>query len=103
MQQIEKGDLVLAAAGRESGKRFFVLREENGFLFLADGKHRRVEAPKRKSRRHVRFLAHGACPAARKIKSNQSITNSELRKALAAFGEIGDQDQEVKTTWQNPT
>lgn len=101
--QIEKGDLVLAAAGRENGKRFFVLREEGNFLFLADGKHRRVEAPKRKSRKHVRFLAHSDCPAACKIKSNQSITNSELRKALAAIGEIGDQDQEVKSTWQNPT
>ena len=50
---IAKSDLVLATAGREKGRLFFVVDVQNEYLLLADGKSRRLEAPKRKKCRHV--------------------------------------------------
>jgi len=91
---IAKSNLVEAVAGREKGKLFFVLSEDGEYLLLADGKSRRVEAPKRKKRKHVRFIAESNSRVAVKIQSSEKVTNSELRKALASFGEHGDQDQE---------
>ena len=100
---IAKGDLVLATAGREKGKTFFVVDIRDEYLLLADGKSRRLEAPKRKKRKHVQRAAAGAGELAAKIRSSEIITNSELRKALAVYGENGNQDQEGSTLWQNPT
>ena len=91
---IAKGDLVLAIAGREKGLPFFVLEVQEEYLLLSDGKHRKLEAPKKKKCKHVSFLASGPEPTATKIRSNNSITNSELRKAIAVYGENGNQDQE---------
>ena len=62
-----------------------MLSAEEDFLLLADGKHRRLENPKRKRRKHVALVETGESAVAEKIKSNEKITNSELRKAIAAM------------------
>ena len=91
---IAKSDIVKSAAGRDKGKFFFVLETEGEFLLLADGKTRKLESPKRKKRKHTAFAARFQCRVAEKIRSDEKITNSELRKTLAAFGEEGNPDQE---------
>ena len=86
-------NIVRSTAGRDKGDLFFVLATEGDFLLLADGKRRRVETPKRKRRKHVELVEEGSGPAADKIRSSEKITNSELRKAIAAI-RGSDQDQE---------
>ena len=101
---IAKGDLVTALAGRERGKLFFVMDVQDEYLLLADGKARRLEAPKRKKRKHVQREVSSPNGIAAKIRSSEIITNNELRKAIAAHrGGNGNQDQEGSTLWQNPT
>ncbi len=101
---IAKNDLVLATAGREKGKIFLVVDVQNEYLLLADGKSRRLEAPKRKKCKHVQRAGAAPEEIAAKLRSSEIITNSELRKALAACrGERGNQDQEGSALWQNPT
>ena len=92
--EIAKSDIVRSDAGRDRGKIFIVLAVEGEYLLLADGKGRRVEAPKRKKRRHVLFVAADESRLADKIKRREKITNSELRRTLAAYrGEV-QPDQE---------
>lgn len=90
---IVKSNIVKSTAGRDEGDLFFVLDTQEEFLLLADGKRRRVESPKRKKRKHVSFVGESHSVVAEKIRSSEKITNSELRKALAAFSG-GNQDQE---------
>lgn len=92
--EIAKSDIVRSDAGRDRGKIFIVLAVEGEYLLLADGKGRRVEAPKRKKRRHVLFVAADESRLADKIKRSEKITNRELRRTLAAYrGEV-QPDQE---------
>ena len=91
---IAKSNIVKSIAGRDAGDLFFVLAAEGDFLLLADGKRRRVELPKRKRRKHVVLVAQSDTPGAQKIRSSEKITNSELRRAIAAMSG-GNQDQEV--------
>ena len=89
---IAKSDIVKSVAGRDAGSLFFVLATEGDFLLLADGKRRRVENPKRKRLRHV--VPTGLDAGAERIRSSEKVTNSELRKAIAALESGGNQDQE---------
>ena len=92
--EIAKSDIVRSDAGRDKGKLFAVLAVEGEYLLLADGKSRKVESPKRKKRRHVLFVASDESRLSEKIKSEEKITNSELRRTLAAYrGEV-QPDQE---------
>ena len=92
--EIAKSDIVRSDAGRDKGKLFVVLAVEGEYLLLADGKSRRVEAPKRKKRRHVLFVAAEETRVSEKIKNNEKITNSELRRTLAAYREEVHPSQE---------
>ena len=91
---IVKSNIVKSTAGRDEGGLFFVLDIQEEFLLLADGKRRRVENPKRKKCKHVAFVGESHSVVAEKIRSSEKITNSELRKALAACTGSGNQDQE---------
>ena len=92
--EIAKSNIVRSDAGRDKGKLVVVLAVEGEYLLLADGKSRKVESPKRKKRRHVLFVAADENRLSEKIKSEEKITNSELRRTLAAYrGEV-QPDQE---------
>lgn len=91
---IVKSNIVKSTAGRDEGDLFFVLDTQEEFLLLADGKRRRVENPKRKKRKHVSLVGESHSVVAEKIRSSEKVTNSELRKVLAACTGSGNQDQE---------
>ena len=91
---IAKSNIIRSDAGRDCGKLFVVLATEGEYLLLADGKSRKVESPKRKKRKHVLFVAADDNRLSEKIKCEDKITNSELRKALAAYSEEVHPDQE---------
>ena len=92
--EIAKSNIVRSDAGRDKGKLFYVLETQGEYLLLADGKSRKVESPKRKKRRHVLFVAAEENRLSGKIKGEEKITNSELRKARAAFREEDYPSQE---------
>ena len=84
---IAKSNIVRSDAGRDKGKLFYVLSVDGEYLLLADGKSRKLESPKRKKRRHVRFVSSMETRASAMITGEEKITNSELRRALAVFRE----------------
>lgn len=48
--------LAVSLAGKDAGTICLILREEEEYLFIADGRGRRVETPKKKNRKHVRLI-----------------------------------------------
>ena len=92
--EIAKANIVSSDAGRDKGKLFVVLAVEGEYLLLADGKGRKVESPKRKKRRPVLFVTADATRLSEKIKSDEKITNSELRRTLAGYRTEVQPDQE---------
>ena len=92
--EIAKSDIVRSDAGRDKGKLFVVLAVEGEYILLAAGKGRKVESPKRKKRRHVLFVAADETRLSEKIKSDEKITNSELRRTLAGYRTEVQPDQE---------
>lgn len=53
--KIEKGRVVKAAAGRDKGSYFVITEMEENYVFIADGKRRKLSLPKRKNLKHLRF------------------------------------------------
>ena len=85
--EIGKSDMILSTAGRDKGQYFFVLDTDETYVYIADGRGRKVEAPKRKKRKHVQMIAQTESRVAEKIRSGEKVLNSELRRELAVFGQ----------------
>ena len=85
---MEVSDIVLSLRGHDAGTILVVLgveKQEKEYVLLADGKRRRVEAPKRKKTKHVRFLTSSESRAAGKIRAGEKVTNNEVRRALSEY------------------
>ena len=91
--EIDKSSLVVSKAGRDQGQLFYVVDTDEQYVYLADGKSRRLEKPKRKKRKHMEQIPRTESRIAEKIRNGEKVLNSELRKELASFGQKQSQNQ----------
>ena len=84
---VARSDIVRSCAGRDRGQLFFVVELDETYVYLADGKGRRLETPKRKKRKHIELLPRRESRVAEKIHSGDKVLNSELRRELAVYGQ----------------
>ena len=78
--EIDRSSLIVSKAGRDKGQLFFVIDADEQYVYLADGKSRKLEKPKRKKRRHVQAAFQTESRIAEKIRNGEKVLNSELRK-----------------------
>jgi ribosomal protein L14E/L6E/L27E len=83
--EIQRSDLVKSKNGRDAGKVMFVLKVQGEYALIADGRCRRVEKPKLKKLRHLMLESKSESRVAQKIRSEEKVLNSELRRALAEY------------------
>lgn len=72
-----KGSVVKSTAGRDQGRYFVAVAAEDRFVFIADGKERRLENPKRKNVKHI-------SPTAYTIDIT-GMTDKKLKKLLSGL------------------
>ena len=80
---INISDVVVSTAGRDQGDWFYVIDADPIYLFLANGKDRTLDKPKRKKRKHVQKVLRSETRGAAMLRSGDKVLNSELRRDLA--------------------
>ena len=93
MEEISKSDIIESIAGRDRGKLFYVMETEGEYVLIVNGRDRKLERPKRKKLKHVRFVSRMESRVAEKIRNGVKVLNSEIRRDLAAFRADPPQDQ----------
>ena len=80
---INISDVVVSTAGHDAGEWFYVISADSQFLFLANGKDRTLDKPKRKKRKHVQKVLRSETRVAVKLRNGDKVLNGELRRDLA--------------------
>ena len=80
---IKISDVVVSTQGRDQGQWFYVIAEDPIYLFLANGKDRALDRPKRKKRKHVQKVLRSETRVAEKLRQGDKVLNGELRRDLA--------------------
>lgn len=80
MEATYQGGMVVSLAGRDRGALCVVLREEDDYLWIADGRTRKVELPKKKKWKHVRLISGEDGKPIR--FSGKALTNRFVREWL---------------------
>ncbi|MFA5658575.1 MAG: KOW domain-containing RNA-binding protein [Oscillospiraceae bacterium] len=75
--EIASGCVAKSIAGHDRGLYFVVIKVQEGYVYLANGKERKLEAVKRKNIRHISLTG--------KVIDLNEITNKKLRKLLDEF------------------
>lgn len=74
------GSKVKALRGKESGKEFVVVRIDEKFVYLADGKRLKAQKPKKKSLQHI-VLCKGELPLD-EVELLEERVNAKIKKFL---------------------
>ena len=53
MDSLKRGIIVKSKSGHDQGSFYVVLKAEDGFVWIADGRRRKCEKPKRKNPKHL--------------------------------------------------
>ena len=80
------GRVVNSNAGRDKGKLFIVIDIiGDEYLLLTDGDLRKIEKPKKKKIKHVKFTDICLEEIRTKLGKHDKITNAELRRTIRAL------------------
>ena len=71
--------IVRSAAGRDKGKFMVIVSIEKGFVYLADGKERKLASPKKKNEKHICLT--------KTVISTDGLTDKGLKKTLREYAE----------------
>ena len=72
------GKIVYSNKGRDKGKYLVVINCDENYVWVADGKERKLQSPKRKNIKHISLTADSLNP-------DQFKTNKLLKKAIAVY------------------
>ena len=72
------GKIVYSISGRDKGKYLAVINCDKNYVWVADGKERKLETPKRKNIKHISLTADSFNP-------DQFKSNKSLKKAIAVY------------------
>ena len=86
------GSVVRSLAGHDKGDYFIVLSMNGEYAYVADGKLRKAETPKKKKLKHLQKSGKIAVELKEKLDSNECVENFEVRKALAELVRTNQED-----------
>ena len=78
--EVQRGQIMRSLAGHDKGDLQVVLETEGVFAYMADGKRRKLEAPKKKKLMHL-------APTGTVLGEESLSTNRQIRTALAKYRE----------------
>ena len=79
MWEYSVGQIVESLAGHDKNGIFIVKECSDEFVYLVDGKIRKLGNPKKKKKKHVRFLSESS------VEINDKTLDAEIRKCLKGF------------------
>lgn len=84
--EVKVGMIVKSKAGRDKGRFMVVTAVEGDFAFIADGKERKLEKPKKKRLKHIAVT--------KTVIALDNLTDKGLRSCLREFAEKGSPETE---------
>ena len=77
------GMFAFSRAGHDKGRMYLIIGEDEEYVYLADGRLRTVDKPKKKKKKHIQPVRSGTDEAlAAKLRNAQTIYNEEIKFAI---------------------
>lgn len=80
-----KGQVVFSKSGRDKTMPFIVTDVDGDYVYLADGRLRKLEKPKKKKKMHIQITKYVDEDIAKKLQNGEYLNDAAIRKALEAY------------------
>lgn len=77
------GMFAISCAGHDNGQMYVIIKEDADFVYLADGKNKKLDNPKKKKRKHIQVVKTGTDEVLeRKLKKQMTVYDEEIKRAI---------------------
>jgi ribosomal protein L14E/L6E/L27E len=74
------GYLAYSLAGHDKGELFLIINEDGNYVYVADGKLRLIDKPKRKNKKHIQIIKNF------NPKTDTAfVTNEEIKHLINSY------------------
>ncbi|MBQ8942106.1 MAG: RNA-binding protein [Firmicutes bacterium] len=80
-----KGQVVFSKSGRDKGLAFIVVDFDDNYVYLADGKLRKLEKPKKKKKIHIQITKYTDTAVNHKLNNGEYLLDADIRKAIKTY------------------
>lgn len=80
------GQFVTSKAGHDKGTLYVVTGQEGDFVFLCDGRLKKLKAPKKKRNKHIQPIGQTVEEALReRLRDGETVRDEEIKYAIAQY------------------
>ncbi|MGN1156234.1 MAG: hypothetical protein ACI4TK_08665 [Agathobacter sp.] len=79
------GKLAISKSGHDKDHLYVIVREDAEFVYLADGKLKTVEHPKKKNKKHIQIIKQIPEEVAPLICKKEEFLDLEIKRAIKLF------------------
>lgn len=80
------GMFATSKAGHDKGKLYIIIKEDEEYVYLTDGRLKPVDAPKKKRKKHIQIIKKTDSNIRLSIEENREISNEEVKRAIKEYG-----------------
>ena len=88
--EYQSGQVVYSKSGHDKGDTLMVLFVEGAYVYLADGKRRKIEKPKRKKMIHVHPTGYVDTVLADKLAEGAYVLDADIAKAIKKYKKLAE-------------
>mgnify|MGYP005797037901 FL=1 len=82
MHELQTGMYARSLAGHDKGKLYIIIALDENYVYLADGKQRTIDHPKKKRFRHIQPDCHVDSRIQEKLNSSRKLRDEEIKRAI---------------------
>lgn len=82
------GCLAKSKAGHDKGEIFVIIKEEDEYVYLVNGKNRTIDYPKKKKKKHIQPIKFKEDSLNGKIEANQKIINEDIKRTIKNYSTV---------------
>ena len=80
-----RGKLAISKSGHDKGNIYVILKEDSVNVYVADGRLKLVENPKKKNKKHIQIIENLSEEMVKLLKHDREFRNEEIKRAIKLY------------------
>lgn len=81
----EVGMLAKSKSGHDRGQIYVIVKEDEEYVYLSDGRLKSLDKLKKKNRKHIQIIRKPVEGIVKKLQYGEKLENEEIKRAIRLF------------------
>lgn len=90
-----RGQLAISRSGHDKGRIYVILKEEADGVYLADGRLKSLEKPKKKNKKHIQVIKKLPKNVMELLSPDREFGNEEIKRAIKLYQKVSNEEVSV--------